>query len=82
MVYLNAFGDMALGARGCHCGRLPMAITGGMRATPESTQQTGLGGPDERVVRTRNDPADVDAEDIAPLPSSVYLSRHIAIERR
>ena len=29
MVYLNAFGDMALGARGCHCGRLPMAITGG-----------------------------------------------------
>ena len=34
------------------------------------------------MVRIHKGPADASAEAIAPRPSSIYLSRHIAIERR
>ena len=82
MVYLNAFGDMGFGARGVSLWTTHNDYPRRMRATPESTQRTGLGGLDESAVRAHIGqqawtPPYHPVNDF-PYPSA----KHAAIERR
>ena len=73
VIYLNTFGGMCFRARWVSLWTTHSEYHR-MRAKPEITRKTGLGGPDERVARTHNGQANVGAGGTAPLQSSIQTS--------